>query len=180
MAKRRPAQSRARKSRPSTKKPTGRAKARSAKPAATRAVRRATTKTAKRTKKTRTSRNALTAPMNGTDRRDVGHVTLDVARAGDARVKRMIYPAGFHWSKDMKAAVGTDYCMHAHVGFLAQGEIHIEFPDGCIVELRAPQVISIEPGHDGWVVGTEPVVMIEFDFESDTVQRLGMPTEHRH
>jgi len=30
------------------------------------------------------------------------------------------------------------------------------------------------------VVGKEPVVLIEFDFEGDTVQRLGMPDAHRH
>ncbi len=38
----------------------------------------------------------------------------------------------------------------------------------------------IEPGHDGWVVGNEPAVMIEFDFERDTVRGLGMPAEHSH
>jgi len=124
--------------------------------------------------------DVLLAAMNGTERRTIGHVALDVARAGAGRVKRMIYPAGFRWSKDMKAEVGTDYCMHAHVGFLAKGEIHIEYPDGCIVECRAPQVVAIDPGHDGWVVGKEPVVLIEFDFERDTVQRLGMPDAHRH
>jgi hypothetical protein len=48
------------------------------------------------------------------------------------------------------------------------------------VEFKAPQVVAIEPGHDGWVVGKQPVVMIEFDFESDTVSRLGMPDAHRH
>jgi hypothetical protein len=48
------------------------------------------------------------------------------------------------------------------------------------VEFKAPQVVAIEPGHDGWVVGKEPVVMIEFDFERDTVSRLGMPDAHRH
>ena len=98
---------------------------------------------------------------------------LDVGRAGAARVKRMIYPPGFRWSKDMKPVVGTDLCMHAHVGFLAHGEIHIEYADGCVVEHKAPQIVAIEPGHDGWVVGKEPVVIIEFDFEGDTVQRLG-------
>src|SRR6267154_2133643 len=73
---------------------------------------------------------------------------------------------------------GAEHCMHAHVGFLARGEIHIEYADGCIVELKAPQIIAIDPGHDGWVVGSEPVVMIEFDFEGDTVNRLGMPAAH--
>jgi hypothetical protein len=124
--------------------------------------------------------SALFAPIEGADRREIGHVLLDVGRAGNARVKRMIYPAGFHWAVDMKPVTGTDLCMHAHVGFLAHGEIHIEYADGCIVELRAPQVVAIDPGHDGWVVGNEPVVMIEFDFERDTVRKLGMPESHSH
>lgn len=123
---------------------------------------------------------SLLAPVRGAQHRYIGHVRLDVGRAGAARVKRMIYPPGFHWSKDMKPVTGTDLCMHAHVGFLVHGEIHIEYPDGCVIEHKAPHVIAIEPGHDGWVVGNEPVVMIEFDFEGDTVGRMGMPDAHRH
>jgi len=122
----------------------------------------------------------LYAPVAGAQRREVGHVLLEVGRAGDARVKRMIYQPGFRWSIDMKPAVGTDLCMHAHVGFLVSGEIHIEYADGCVIEHRAPQIVAIEPGHDGWVVGSEPVVLVEFDFERDTIQRLGMPDAHRH
>ena len=122
----------------------------------------------------------LLARVKGAERRNLGHVQLEVGRAGAARVKRMIYPPGFRWSKDMKPVVKTDLCMHAHVGFLARGEIHIEYADGCVVEHRAPQIVAIEPGHDGWVVGREPVVLIEFDFEGDTVNRLGMPAAHKH
>jgi hypothetical protein len=122
----------------------------------------------------------LLAPVKGASHRYLGHVRLDVGQAGQARVKRMIYPPGFRWSKDMKHVVGTDLCMHAHAGFLARGEIHIEYADGCVVEHKAPQIIAIDPGHDGWVVGKEPVVMIEFDFEGDTVKRLGFPESHRH
>jgi hypothetical protein len=124
--------------------------------------------------------DALLAPVKGATRRNIGHVQLEVGRAGGARVKRMIYPPGFHWAVDMKPVTGTDLCMHAHVGFLARGEIHIEYADGCIVEHKAPQIVAIDPGHDGWVVGKEPVVLIEFDFEGDTVNRLGMPDAHRH
>src|SRR5215475_307814 len=111
------------------------------------------------------------APVKGAELREVGHVRLEVGRAGEARVKRMVYPPGFRWSVDMKPAVGTDLCMHAHVGFLVSGEIHVEYADGCVVEHKAPQIVAIEPGHDGWVVGKEPVVIIEFDFEGDTAQR---------
>ena len=124
--------------------------------------------------------DVLLAPIKGATAREIGGVKLDVASAGGARVKRMIYPPGFRWSKSMKAVVGTDRCMHAHVGFLARGEIHIEYGDGCVVEFKAPQVVAIDPGHDGWVVGKEPVVLIEFDFEGETISKLGMPSEHRH
>ena len=133
---------------------------------------------AKRTAKA--ANDALLATVRGATHRYVGHVRLDVGRAGAARVKRMIYPPGFHWAKDMKPVTGTELCMHAHVGFLARGEIHIEYADGCVVEHKAPQIVAIEPGHDGWVVGKEPVVLIEFDFEGDTINRLGMPDAHRH
>ena len=122
----------------------------------------------------------LTAPMDGAEHREVGGVQLDVARAGDCRVKRVIYQPGFRWSSNMKAVVGTELCQHANVGFLARGQIHIQYADGCVLKFTAPQAVAIEPGHDGWVVGTEPAVMIEFDFERDTVRRLGMPAEHSH
>jgi hypothetical protein len=138
------------------------------------------TRTRRTSTRPRPTTDALVAAVRGATHRYVGHVRLDVGRAGAARVKRMIYPAGFRWSTDMKPVVGSDLCMHAHVGFLARGEIHIEYADGCVVEHKAPQIVAIEPGHDGWVVGTEPVVLIEFDFEGDTVNRLGMPDAHRH
>jgi hypothetical protein len=151
------------------------------KPAQKKARKLATAATRSKTARRRaTTSDPLLAAVKGAERREIGHVRLEVGRAGAARVKRMVYPAGFRWSVDMKPIVGTDLCMHAHVGFLARGEIHVEYADGCVVEHRAPQIVAIEPGHDGWVVGSEPVVLIEFDFEGDTIRRLGMPDAHRH
>ena len=151
------------------------------KKAARKSVRKAAaTKTRKTVRHPSKKLDPLVAAVTGAERREIGGVRLEVGRAGGARVKRMVYPAGFRWSVHMKPIVGTDLCMHAHVGFLARGEIHIEYADGCVVEHKAPQIVAIEPGHDGWVVGKEPVVLIEFDFEGDTISRLGMPTAHRH
>ena len=62
----------------------------------------------------------------------------------------------------------------------ARGRVHIQYADGCTSEFVAPQVVAIEPGHDGWVVGDEPAVLVEFDFEGETVSRLGMPEAHQH
>lgn len=127
-----------------------------------------------------TENDVLLAPMPGADHREVGGVHLDIVAVGNSRVKRVVYPVGFRWSKNMKPQVGTDLCMHAHVGFLARGRIHMEFPDGCILDYRAPQALCIEPGHDGVVIGDEPAVVIEFDFGNDTVKNLGMPEKHSH
>src|SRR5262245_41184029 len=87
-----------------------------------RSARNATRRTAPRSRSKRP--DPLLDAVKGAERRTVGHVRLDVGRAGAARVKRMVYPRGFRWSVDMKPIVGTDLCMHAHVGFLARGEIH--------------------------------------------------------
>lgn len=126
------------------------------------------------------SSDPLLANMKGAESREIGGVRLDVVRTGAARVKRMIYPKGFQWSKHMKPIVGTDLCNHAHVGFLVRGHIQISYADGCKVDFVAPQALSIDPGHDGSVIGDEAAVVIEFDFEGDTIKRLGMPETHKH
>jgi hypothetical protein len=127
-----------------------------------------------------TTTDSLLAPIPGSESRTVGGVQVDVARAGSGRVKRVIYQPGFRWSTHMKQKVGTDLCMHAHVGFIARGQIHVQYADGCTAEFAAPQVVAIDPGHDGWVVGNEPAVLIEIDFEGETASRFGMAGGHRH
>jgi hypothetical protein len=127
-----------------------------------------------------TSIDPILAPMKGADHRVVAGVTLDIVPAGSGRVKRVIYPKGFRWSRDMKTLVGTDLCLHAHVGFLVRGRIHVRYADGCVEAFAAPQVVAIQPGHDGWVDGDEDAVLIEFDFLNETARRFGMPETHRH
>ena len=116
----------------------------------------------------------LLAPIPGAESRNVGGVQVDAVRTGDARIKRIIYQPGFRWSTHMQPITKTDRCMHAHVGFLARGRIHVEYANGTVNEFSAPHVICIEPGHDGWVVGDEDAVLIEIDFERDTLAKLGM------
>ena len=121
----------------------------------------------------------LFAPIKGADSRVVGGVQVDVVPAGSGRIKRVIYQPGFRWSTHMKDSVGTDLCMHAHVGFIARGRVAVRYGDGTTAEFAAPQVVAIEPGHDGWVVGDEPAVLIEVDFMNDTPARFGMSERGR-
>ncbi len=128
----------------------------------------------------RATRDSLLAPIAGADRRQVGGVTIDIIRAGNGRIKRVVYPRGFRWSTHIKPAVGTEVCMHAHVGLLVRGRVRGEYADGCGFDLVAPGVVVLEPGHDAWVVGHEPAVLIQFDAEQDTARRFGLAEEHRH
>jgi hypothetical protein len=122
----------------------------------------------------------LLAPVAADEHKEIGGVQVDVARAGNVRLKRMIYPPGFSWATHLSAVMGSKLCLHAHVGFMARGQINVRFADGCVVEYKAPQFVAVEPGHEGWVVGDEPAVLIEIDFGGDTVERVGLPQVHRH
>ncbi|MEO6238409.1 MAG: hypothetical protein ABIQ52_15545, partial [Vicinamibacterales bacterium] len=96
-----------------------------------------------------TSRDPLIAAIPGAVNRRLNGVQVDVAQAGGGRVKRVIYEPGFRWSTHMKDTVGSELCMHAHVGFIARGSISVRYADGCTLDFVAPQVVAIEPGHDG-------------------------------
>ena len=122
----------------------------------------------------------LTAPVRNAEHREVAGVKIDLAAAGNGRIKRVIYPVGFRWSRDMKPISGTDRCQFAHVGFLLKGQVHVEYADGCTDEFAAPQAVTILPGHDAWVVGDEPAILVEFDFQGETAQRFGLASAHRH
>ena len=126
------------------------------------------------------SADPLLAPIPDAEHIEVAGVRIDISRFGTGRVKRVTYPPGFRWSEHMKPISGTDLCMHAHAGFIARGEVGIRYADGCTAKFRAPQFVSIDPGHEGWVEGSEPAVLIEFDFEGETAKRLGFPETHRH
>lgn len=115
-----------------------------------------------------------------TEHREINGVRVEITRAGDGRIRRVTYPPGFRWSRDMQRTVGGESCQHTHVGFLVEGAIEIQYTDGCRVAFSAPQPVIIEAGHDGWVTGEGAAVMIEFDFEGDTARRFGLPDTHRH
>jgi hypothetical protein len=119
-------------------------------------------------------------PIPGAERHTVAGLEVDVIRVGGGRMKRLIYPPGYRWSTHMRPTVRTELCMHTHVGYLAQGHLQGVYEDGCEFEIKAPAFTVIEAGHDAWVVGDEPAVLIQFDFEEGTARRFGLPERHGH
>jgi hypothetical protein len=111
---------------------------------------------------------------------DVAGITVESERAGDARVSRITYPAGYRWSTHLQPVVGGERCMHAHVGYMISGRMDVVYADGCEASFVAPCAVVVAPGHDAWVVGDAPAVVVQVDFEGETVERFGLPSEHRH
>jgi hypothetical protein len=116
--------------------------------------------------------------MPGVRHTEVGGLIVDEVEAGVGRVKRVIYPPGWRWADSMAEVTGTETCEHVHVGFIAQGTMVVRFDDGCEVTFSAPGAVVIEPGHDGWVVGDEAVVLVQVDAGPDTAGRLGLQSLH--
>ena len=122
----------------------------------------------------------LEAPLRGAARAEIGGLVVDDVPVGSGHLKRLVYPPGWRWSTHMRPVTGGELCMHAHVGMLVQGRIAIEYGDGCREEFEAPAAVVVVPGHDGWVVGDEAAVLVQYDCGADTVERLGLPSAHRH
>ena len=49
-----------------------------------------------------------------------------------------------------------------HVGVAQSGTIHISHEDGTEVDIGPGEAYVIEPGHDAWVVGDEPLIVIDW------------------
>ena len=88
---------------------------------------------------------------------------VDIVRMGGTSASRMSMQPGWRWSECIKPVAGTDSCQHHHVGVLVSGTLHVAHDDGTEQDIGAGQAYVIEPGHDAWVVGDEPVTGYEFD-----------------
>jgi class 3 adenylate cyclase len=85
-----------------------------------------------------------------------------VVTLGDIYVAWSIAQPGWRWSKDVKPLVGTLSCQIHHQGVVLSGQIQISSEEGIQRTIGPREAFDIQPGHDGWVVGDEPCIFIEF------------------
>src|SRR5690242_12677365 len=93
---------------------------------------------------------------------DFPTVRTDIVHLGDLTVGRLVNEPGWRWSKDVRPTVGGEWCAIRHVCFVISGQLGIDFQDGSSVVFKPGDVFDIPPGHDGYTVGDEPVVQIEW------------------
>jgi len=84
-------------------------------------------------------------------------------KIGDKTIKKQTFQPGWRWSKDWKPIVKTEWCQNFHTGVLLSGKLHILFQDGKEMNILPNDAVLIPPGHDAWVVGKEPTVLISFE-----------------
>ncbi len=87
---------------------------------------------------------------------------VDLVSVNDYSVARLILAPGWRWSENSQPTEKTEFCQHNHLGFCISGTLEIATPDGLVKTIRANDTYAIPPGHDEWVVGSEPFVAVEF------------------
>jgi class 3 adenylate cyclase len=81
---------------------------------------------------------------------------------GGLTISHAIQPPGWRWSTHLKPLVGGEWCQAHHVGYVLSGRQGAIHEDGTVIENGPGDLYDIEPGHDGWVIGAEPCVVLEW------------------
>jgi class 3 adenylate cyclase len=89
-------------------------------------------------------------------------IRLRLVELGDLTVGELVSEPGWRWSEHVRPTVGGAWCQSRHVGFVISGRLGADFPDGTSYEFGPGDVFDIPPGHDGYTVGDEPCLNIEW------------------
>ena len=96
---------------------------------------------------------------------DKGRVEL--VNIGGATIGRAVFEPGWRWSTSVKPIVNTKSCEAPHFQYHVSGTIKVLMDDGTEKEFKAGDVSLLPSGHDAWVVGNEPVVVVDFQGMAD-------------
>ena len=89
-------------------------------------------------------------------------VRTRIVELGDLTVGELVSQPGWRWSEHVRPTVGGEWCQARHVGFVLSGRLGVDFADGTRLEIGQGEVFDIPPGHDGYTIGDEPCVQIEW------------------
>lgn len=99
---------------------------------------------------------------NATEVREFPKGRVEVVTVGTTTLTRSTMQPGWRWSECVKSIAGTDSCQVPHNGYSISGQLRVRQDDGSEVEINPGDAYSIAPGHDGWVIGDEPWVGVDF------------------
>ena len=71
------------------------------------------------------------------------------------------FKPGWRWSTSIKPMVKTESCQAPHTNYHLSGRMAVKMDDGSKAEFGPGDIGVIPPGHDAWVIGKKPVVVID-------------------
>jgi len=86
----------------------------------------------------------------------------EIVKIGDSEIGRFVFQPGWRWSNDLKPIAGTDSCEAPHFQYHLSGRLAIRMDDGTEFVAEPGDVTSLPSGHDAWVVGDEPAVVVDW------------------
>ena len=89
-------------------------------------------------------------------------LTAEMVEIGEVTVGYLVTEPGWRWSEHVRPVVGGEWCQARHLGVILSGRVAVQLKDGRRLEFGPNDVFDIPPGHDGWTVGDEPCVQIEW------------------
>jgi len=87
---------------------------------------------------------------------------LELVKIGGTVIGRATFQPGWKWSESVKPLVKTNSCEAPHFQYHVSGTLRIRMDDGTERNCKAGDVSLLPSGHDAWVVGNEPVVVVDF------------------
>ncbi len=87
---------------------------------------------------------------------------LELVTIGGATVGRAVFEPGWHWLTSVQPLVKTRSCEAPHFQYHVAGTLHVLMDDGAEFDCRPGDVSLLPMGHDAWVVGDEPAVVVDF------------------
>jgi hypothetical protein len=94
--------------------------------------------------------------------RQFPHGRAEILRVGGAEVGRLVLEPGWRWSRDVKPIAKTPSCQAPHFQYHVSGTIAVRMDDGTEFTATPGEITSLPSGHDAWVVGDEPVVLVDW------------------
>lgn len=95
------------------------------------------------------------------DQRTFDKGRVELVSLGETTFGRATLQPGWKWSTCIQPLVKTKSCQAPHLQYQVSGRLHVVMDDGSEQEFGPGDVALIPPGHDAWVVGNEPVVLID-------------------
>jgi len=87
---------------------------------------------------------------------------VELLNIGGGVVGKLTLEPGWRWSEHVKPIAKTEWCQAPHFQYQVSGTMHVKMEDGTEFDSKAGDVAAVPSGHDAWVVGNEPVVLIDW------------------